>query len=250
VKILAFDTATESLSVALSLDGVVTSFAARPGRGHGAQLLAAVDELLVTAGIGLQDLDLLAVGRGPGAFTGVRIGVSVAQGLGLAMDLPIVPVSDLAALALGALEAARADGHLAGQPAGESLHVLACLDARLGGLYAGCVTINDPHGPDLTAIALLAEELTTGATLSLPAQGALIVAGHGLAASPDLAARLDGRTVVRYPALLPDSAAIAALAVPLAAAGHAVSARDLAPTYLRDDVATRSARAPGGPRPV
>lgn len=246
MKVLALDTATESLSVALSLDGEVTSFTSRPGRGHGAHLLAAVDGLLAAAGIVLQSLDLLAVGRGPGAFTGVRIGVSVAQGLGLATDLPIVPVSDLAALALNACEAALADGHLGDGP----LHILACLDARLGGLYAGCVTVADPARPDLLAVAGLTEELTTGAALTLPPAGPLLVAGHGLAAAPDLAARLEGRTVTTYPGLLPGAAAIARLAVPLAAAGHAVRARDLAPIYLRDDVATRSARPPGGPRPV
>ena len=246
MKILALDTATESLSVALSLAGVVTGFQSRPGRGHGTHVLAAIDDLLAAAGLELAALDLLAVGRGPGAFTGVRIGVSVAQGLGFAADLPIVPVSDLAALALGALDAARADGHLDGGP----LTVLACLDARLGGLYAGRLAVPDSSRIDLTAIAALTEELTTGTSIELPAAGPVLVAGHGFAAAPELASRLEGRLLATYPELLPGAEAIARLAGPLFSAGAAVSAWDLVPTYLRDEVATRSSRPPGAPRSV
>ncbi len=246
MKILALDTATESLSVALSLDGVVTGFQSRPGRGHGTHLLAAVDDLLAAAGVDLAALDCLAVGRGPGAFTGVRIGVSVAQGLGLAAELPIVPVSDLAALALGALDAARVDGRLGVG----ALTVLAALDARLGGLYLGRFHVPDPTSIDLPALAALTEELTTGATCELPAEGPVLVAGHGFAAAPELAERLGGRLLASYPELLPGAGAIARLAAPLFSAGYAVSAWDLLPTYLRDEVATRSSRPPGAPRPV
>ena len=166
-----------------------------------------------------------------------------AQGLSLAWDRPIVPVSDLAALALGALLEARAAG-LAPGPVG----LLAVLDARLNGVYAGRAVVADPAAPDLPALCRLEEQLLGPHEVVLPAGGVLIAAGHGLALLPDLAARAAGRPVVAYPDLLPTAAAIARLAADLLPLGGGVDAWRLVPTYLRDDVATRSSRAPGAPR--
>lgn len=243
MRILAIDTATEAFSVALLRDGELTGVTSRPGRGHGGLVLPAVDALLADAGLTGAALDAIAVGRGPGAFTGVRIGVSVAQGLSLAWDRPIVPVSDLSALALGALQQARA----AGLPPGP-VGVLAVLDARLNGLYAGRAVVADPDAPDLAALSRLEECLLGPPEVLLPAGGVLIAAGHGLALLPDLATRAAGRPVVAYPDLLPSAAAIARLAADLLPRGGGVDAWRLVPTYLRDDVATRSRRAPGAPR--
>lgn len=98
---LAFDTATEVATSALVDDGEV--LAERSSRAR--TLLEDVDALLRQGGANARDLDALAVGIGPGSFTGVRIGLATARGLALALDLPGAGVSTLAALAAGAPEA-------------------------------------------------------------------------------------------------------------------------------------------------
>ena len=245
MKILALDTATENLSVALYADGQLCLRESRPVRGHGEWLLPMVDEVLAEAGVVLGALDAIAVGRGPGAFTGVRIAVSVAQGLAFATGLPIVGVSDLAALALGAAQATVAAGET---PA--PLMFLSCLDARLGGLYAaafrlpaGTVALADPRHY-LNPV----EALVTPAALELPGEEPILVAGHGWKVGPELPQRIGARLLAAYPDLLPSAGAIAQLAAHLLPAGHGVAPEQLAPVYLRDDVATRSTRAPGAPR--
>ena len=95
---LAFDTATDVATVALLCDGEVLG----ERRSRAVSVLADADELLRSAGISPADIGLLAVGVGPGSFTGVRIGLAAARGLGLALDLPVAGVSTLEALAAGA----------------------------------------------------------------------------------------------------------------------------------------------------
>ena len=121
MRILALDAATESCSAALWLDGALQVREARAERGHGAHVLQLIDALLADAGVALGTLDALAFGRGPGAFTGVRLAASITQGLAYSSGLPVLPVSDLRAVAQRTLMVA---------PTCES--VLVGLDARLG----------------------------------------------------------------------------------------------------------------------
>lgn len=230
MKLLALDTATEACSAALLRDGALTMRYEVPGRGHAERLLPMVDELLAAAGLKVRDLDAIAFGRGPGAFTGVRIAVGVAQGLALAADLPLVPVSDLAALARLALDR------------GEAPRALACLDARMGEVYWAEAIARDDGGIDL-----LGEHLARPEAVA-PRQdgGPLVGAGHGFAAHPSLAAALGARLVACHPGLLPRAAEVARLGALEAAAGRVVDPAAAVPTYLRDDVATRSGRPPSG----
>ncbi|HED40783.1 MAG TPA: tRNA (adenosine(37)-N6)-threonylcarbamoyltransferase complex dimerization subunit type 1 TsaB, partial [Chromatiales bacterium] len=125
MKLLAIDTATEACSAALSINGEISERYEIAPRQHATLILPMIDSLLSEAGITLAQMDAIAFGRGPGAFTGVRIGVGVVQGLAFSIERPVVPVSSLAAMAYGAMAKFNATNVLAG------------IDARMGEVYWG-----------------------------------------------------------------------------------------------------------------
>lgn len=216
MNLLAVETATEYCSVALAAGDELLSREAPGARVHGELLVPWMRELLAEAGLDWSGLDALAVGRGPGGFTSLRLGLSVVQGIGLARQLPVHPVSTLAALAYNAF-----------QPGNPHI-VLAALDARMGEIYAGLfdVTGRFPH--------LIGEESVLAPdALPIPEQRVLGAgsgfAAHGRALSERLGDALDGV----LPEARPDAAAVAALAP----AFEPVPATRLAPVYLRERVA-------------
>ena len=179
------------------------------------------DALLAEAGIGRHALDAIAVGRGPGAFTGVRLAVSLAQGMALALDLPVITISSLAALALEA-------------PEEEDTAILAVIDARMGEIYAACYRRDGNSG----LIALDEERVCTADTLQLPEAGAWQVVGTGWAAyaavlSQRLTGTLHSADGLRYP----QAAHVAELAMREFKAGRARAPELALPVYLRDKVA-------------
>jgi len=95
MKLLAFETATEACSVALYVDGQVTERFEIAPRRHAELSLPWAEALLAEAGVARSQLDAIALGRGPGAFTGVRLAIAIAQGIALALDRPLIPVSTL-----------------------------------------------------------------------------------------------------------------------------------------------------------
>src|SRR5574337_329913 len=107
-NILTIESATEACSAALSVDGRIMERSEIAPRRHAELILPMIESLLAEAGLARTQLDGIAVGCGPGAFTGVRLAIAVAQGLALALDIPIVPVSSLAALAQDAPDAGAA----------------------------------------------------------------------------------------------------------------------------------------------
>jgi len=230
MKILALDTATEACSAALLLGDTLLARYEEPKRGHAELILPMVDALLAEAGVSLRELDCLAVGRGPGAFTGVRIAVSVAQGLAFGAERLIVPVSDLAALAQLA-----ADRHGA-------RNILACIDARIGEVYWGAFEVQ----PDGLVRSVAAEQVSAPMAVSVSPDLQWLGAGSGWAAYPDLAARL-GRSGATLTAcdgsLLPRAHEIARLAARDLRAGRAVSPEQALPVYLRDTVAVSSRKS-------
>jgi tRNA threonylcarbamoyladenosine biosynthesis protein TsaB len=233
VKLLALDTATEACSVALWVDGAVLGREELLGRGHAERILPMIDALLAEAGLALGALDGIAFGRGPGAFTGVRIAVSVAQGLAYGAGLPAVPVSDLAALGARALDRAAAER-------GAAAEALVALDARMGEVYHGRVRPDARLG-----VVLLDEGLAPPAVaFAAPLEPGLlrVGAGHGFSAYPVLGERLGAALGAVWPELLPRAAEIAALGARAFAAGLAVCAEAAAPVYLRDQVASQSGR--------
>jgi tRNA threonylcarbamoyladenosine biosynthesis protein TsaB len=238
MKLLALDTATEACSAALLRGDLLTSRYAELGRGHAEQILPMVDELLREANLALRDLDAIAFGRGPGGFTGVRLCVSVAQGLAFGAGLPVIPVSDLRAVAQLALDQ-RPDAN----------RVLVCNDARMREVYWGVFE----RGADGLAAAAGEEAVTTPADVPVEAllcgsagpnaaQHTWIAAGRGLRAYAPLADRVGVAGVPMLGDLLPSAASVARLAAPLWQTGRTVAATAAAPVYLRDRVAEPPAR--------
>jgi len=231
VRILALDTATANCSAALLLDGELRERARRLERAHAELILPMVDELLHEGGVTLSALSAIAFGRGPGAFTGVRLAASVTQGLAFGAALPVVPVSDLQALAQRALDEDRTIER-----------VLACTDARMREVYWGCFERSNEGFAQPVGL----ERVSSPAQVQLPAgwttrPGRLAGAGSGFAAYPDLQAQLP--LAMAAEGLLPRAAEIARLAVPELEAGRFFTPEQALPVYLRDDVA----QAPSGP---
>jgi tRNA threonylcarbamoyladenosine biosynthesis protein TsaB len=223
MKLLAIDTATEACSVALWLDGRLITREQEFERGHAEHILPMVDEVLVEAGLPLVDLDALAVGRGPGGFTGVRLAVSVAQGLAFGAGLRVAPVSDLRAVAQRALDL---------EPAID--RVLVCNDARMQEVYWGVFV----RGADGLAQPAGPERVSPPADVALPPDwhAPICAAGRGLRAHPQI---LDGLppNVRVLDQLLPRAAEVVRLALPEVLAGRTVPAEEAMPVYLRDNVA-------------
>ncbi|MFC5743691.1 tRNA (adenosine(37)-N6)-threonylcarbamoyltransferase complex dimerization subunit type 1 TsaB [Dyella tabacisoli] len=220
MNLLAIETATESCSVALVHGDQVIARSEIAPRRHAELVLPMADALLAEAGLGRHALDAIAVGRGPGAFTGVRLGVSLAQGMALALDLPVITVSSLAALALEAPE--------------DDAAILAVIDARMGEIYAACYRRNEHGG----LIALDVERVCTADALILPEAPAWQVVGSGWATYADvLRTRLSGTLREADGARYPQARHVAELAVAEFKAGRAQAPELALPVYLRDKVA-------------
>ncbi|MDI9238899.1 tRNA (adenosine(37)-N6)-threonylcarbamoyltransferase complex dimerization subunit type 1 TsaB [Lysobacter sp. LF1] len=224
MKLLAFETSTEALSVALSIDGQVRERFELAPRRHAELALPWADELLAQAGLKRSQLDGIAVGRGPGAFTGVRLAIALVQGIALALDRPVVAVSTLAALAMRAQDAAP----------GATLRVLAAIDARMGEVYSGAFELKDGD-----ARALDEERVGAPDSVIVPGgEGGWIGVGTGFgAADGALSSRLSARFVSIDAAQLPHAADVARLGTLAFARGDAVPADRVEPAYLRNNVA-------------
>ncbi len=133
MKLLALDATEAACSVALLIDSDIQQHCITEARQHNEHLLPMADTLLAEGGVSLPQLDAIAFACGPGSFTGVRIATAVTQGIALAHDLPVVPVSSLRALAQGAARAHQAQ------------YVLAGLDARMHEVYWGAF-VRDESG--------------------------------------------------------------------------------------------------------
>lgn len=225
MKILALDAATEACSAALYSDGEVEERFEIAPRRHAELLLPMARDLLAEAGWNLQDLDALAFGRGPGAFTGVRIAVGLIQGLAYGAELPVAPVSDLAAQAL---RGAREHG---------AVKVLCLQDARMGEVYWAAFDCRDPNAPS----SLLGPE-RVGEPNALPIEEFDTEwhgAGNGWAAHETALASLAERLGRVGDVTHPHAADIARLAAGMAERGETVDAFHAMPSYVRDEVARR-----------
>ncbi|MEO6295660.1 MAG: tRNA (adenosine(37)-N6)-threonylcarbamoyltransferase complex dimerization subunit type 1 TsaB [Dokdonella sp.] len=220
MNLLALETATESCSAALLVGGRLLTRSEIAPRRHADLLLPMCEELLAEAGLARRDLAALCVGCGPGAFTGVRLAISAAQGIALALDIPIVTVSSLAALAMQAPD--------------NGASILAVIDARMGEIYAGAFR----RTREGLVEAIAAEYVGQASALQLPAEPAWNVVGSGWASYRDaLLARLSVAPTWAEGERFPQAADVARLAAPLARVGKGVAPELALPVYLRDKVA-------------
>lgn len=216
MNLLAIETSTECASVALTINGDIRSEEQGAQRQHAHLLLPMVERLLAEAALNVGQLDAIAYGRGPGSFTGLRIACSVAKGLAYAHDLPLFPVSSLAAIASEVLQQKDIPKNTA---------VLAMLDARMNQLYWACFTnqINE------------VEERVSGVTdILLSADNPLILAGVGYEPylqqlSSNIQARMTSHFTI-YPK------AQAMIRLVLTGTIKAVSAADALPVYIRNQI--------------
>lgn len=227
MKLLAFETATEACSVALHVDGHVRERFEIAPRRHAELSLPWAEELLAEAGIARSQLDAIAISRGPGAFTGVRLAIALAQGIALAIDRPLVPVSTLKVVAASLVLP------YGTEPAGSKQRIFAAIDARMGEVYSGAF---ERDGADLLALSV--ETVLPPDAVVLPDDGRWHGAGTGFAALDGaLQIRLQPQLASVDASVLPHASDLAQLATLAFARGEAVAPERVEPAYLRDNVA-------------
>jgi tRNA threonylcarbamoyladenosine biosynthesis protein TsaB len=223
VKLLALDTSSEGCSAALFVDGeVIEKFEVAP-RGHTRLLMPMIRELLAEQGLKPDNLDALAFACGPGSFTGVRIATGVIQGLAWGLDLPVVSVSSLETVALGAIEALQVSE-------GEGIAV--AFDARMSELYWGCFR-NRSGLPEL----LGDEQVCPPSRVVLePDIASWVGAGQGWVFRDGMPDDVSDRINSVDETLIPRASWVARLAAVKFSQGLAVSAEQAQPVYIRDEV--------------
>lgn len=216
MKILAFETASPSGGVALLVDNaVVGEMRLNNAQAHSRHCLKFAETLLETSRIKWEEIDLLATSHGPGAFTGVRVGLTLVKGLAWSLGKPCVTVSSLEALARHAW-------------CGETVdHVVPLLDARAGEIYGAVFRIDNGLVREREDFAGTAEEALAGLS------GTALFAGEGARKYFDGCLSKHG-VLARADRLLPSAAAVALLAAESFRAGHQQSAEEIAAVYLRE----------------
>jgi tRNA threonylcarbamoyladenosine biosynthesis protein TsaB len=241
MKILAVETATEACSAAVLVDGRIIERYQLAPREHNRLILPMIEAVLAEAGLAVGQLDALAFGRGPGSFTGVRIATGVIQGIAFGADLPVVPVSTLAALSLEALDETGAE------------HAYACIDARMGEVYWGVYRrAGEGAGRSLSGaeasslVELVGEEAVLPAErVAFPEDSRGVGTGSGWATyGAVLGERLGGRAAAVLEGRFPRAGAIARLGAGDFKQGLAVPAERALPVYLRDKVARKKGEIP------
>ncbi len=224
MKLLALDTSSEGCSAALLVDGELSERFELAPRGHTRLLMPMVRELLAERQLAPVELDALAFACGPGSFTGLRIATGVVQGLAWGLDIPVVPVSSLASVALGAIET---------MDLGSEQGVAVAFDARMHEVYWGCFVCRDGR-----PVAVADERVCPPGLVTLPdGVSPWHGAGQGWRFRDQMpAAVAEGMTDIDE-SLVPRAAWVARLAEVGYRDGQAVPAERAQPVYIRDEVA-------------
>lgn len=208
MRFAAIDTSTDWCSVAVWSDGEIAALERRAGNRHSELALPMLEKLL-----GKNELDAVAFGAGPGAFTGLRIACGLAQGLAFGRSLPVIGISTLEALA---------------QEAGAT-RVVACIDARMREVYYAALEKRAGRWHEVVAAQCVAPQSAP----KPPGEGWIGV-GSGFEVYGEF---LGSNVSVIKSQIHPTALAVAQLAAPRFAAGEGVDAGEAAPVYLRDKVA-------------
>lgn len=223
MKLLAVDTSTEACSTALYINGTITERYELAPREHTRLILPMIDSLLAEADIEAQELDALAFGRGPGSFTGVRIATGVTQGIAFAANLPIVPISTLAAIAQDCIAKT------------EHNCIFTAVDARMNEIYWAIYRRNPEN------IAELSGQESVGPVVNIDCLG---LKGFGIGSGwkiheTELKAQLADYVIDYNADYLPKASVIARLGVHGFNNNQAVPVEQAMPVYLRDKVAKK-----------
>lgn len=221
MNLLAIETATETVSVALDFNGEVIERYEHAPRRHAEVLLPWVESVLIDAGIGFSALDAIAFSRGPGSFTSLRIGIGVVQGLAWASDRPVVPVSSLAATAQSAV----------GEGVGSAL---VALDARMGEVFTGMFEA-DSNG---IMIPVGEERVCAPEDVLVPVNAETYGVGIGFERYPQLNQLADGMRGILVD-VWPRATSLLKLAQAWLATNEPLPAEMAQPVYLRDNVAKK-----------
>ncbi len=221
-RILGLDTSAQTCSVALHDNGSVLARSQQLAKGHSQLVLPMIDELLAEAGLSPGQLDALALTIGPGSFTGLRIAISVVQGLAFGADIPVVSVSTLQTMAAGAIKHFDVEsGHI----------ILPAFDARMGEIYWGLY-----RNVDGKPVACCADALNTPEAVGCigDAVGGVINLGVGDGWQHACAFPVTAQTTqIEWQ---PSAEDLVMLALDKYAMGEAKPVEQLTPVYLRDTV--------------
>ena len=222
MNLLAFETSSRTGSVALETAGGLLVRELGFPREQTERLLAITDELLASAGIGLQSLDGIAFGRGPGSFTGLRVSVAVAQGLAAVTGVPLLPVSSLLCLAQRAWQELGCE------------RALVCVDAHLGEVYSASA---ERRGGRMEIVG--GEKLGAPADVVAPEGSGWCAIGSAFTAHAEPLAAITAAAAAVSPDLVPSAACLLPQAKRDLAAGRATPPAAALPTYLREHTAWR-----------
>ena len=221
-RIIAIDTATEACSVAIYDNGELYSYSEISPREHAQRILPLVARMLAEAGLTLNQLDALAFGQGPGSFTGVRIGIGIAQGLALGADLPMIGVSTLATMAQGAYRISGAK------------QVLAAIDARMSEVYWAAYQHDEQQQWQLIQRESVLSPQAVDQQMS-ELSGTWSTVGTGWRTYPDMA-KNSHVTLVDGQVELPLAIDMLPFALACWQKGDYVAVEEAQPVYLRNEV--------------
>ncbi len=226
LSVLAFDTSSSYCSAALIVDGVLLGEDMRSGPGnYSALLLQMIDRLLRDAGLAAHDLDCIGVAQGPGSFTGLRVGISTAQGLGFSLDKPLVGVSTLEILAAQNMPCAAT--------------VCPMQDARRGQVYTGLFN----QGPDDEAVVVHAECVICPEQWAASLRGPVLLCGSGALLYQETIKQACTAEYCFAPEMnsRPRAAMLARIALRRCAVGRTRQPAQVLPGYVRRPDAERAA---------